>query len=266
MEEHYPIRVVALIDILGFKAALEKSESDKAEYLRILETLEALKTHFLKPKDDIDRDTDAKFNADTQITQVSDSLLISRPIDEIGGLHEMLSDCAIAIHVLIEHGFLSRGAITLGRLYHKNTILFGRAFMDVFEAEKHQKRPIVTFPKELFELARMFHGQADADAGDWEVEFLKQSCIMDGDSYYLDYFTDFEMVDGDGPESAYIHYNKLRALIEQGMSSNDRGTYLKAVWAAVQFNGRKSPEIFTPLSIPDLHQALTAEERAMMNL
>lgn len=266
MEEHYPIRVVALIDILGFKAALERSETDEAEYSRILETLEALRSVFLSPRDQIDMATDVKFNADTQITQVSDSLLISRPIDEIGGLHEMLSDCTIAIHVLIKHGFLSRGAITLGRLYHKNTILFGRAFMDVFEAEKHQKRPIVTFPKELFELARVFHGQADADGGDWEVNFLTQACIADGDSYYLDYFTNFDWVNDDGPAGEYLQYGKLREVIMQGLQSEDRGAYLKTVWAAVQFNGRKSPDHFDPIPLPDLREELTAEERVMLKL
>ncbi len=266
MKEHYPVRVVALIDILGFKAALEESESDETEFRRILQTLEDLKAHFLRPKDDIDKEADARFNADTQITQVSDSLLISRPIDEIGGVTEMLSDCAVAIHILIENGFLSRGAITLGRLYHKDTILFGRAFMDVFEAEKHQKRPIVTFPEDLFKLARKYHGQPDADGGAWEVSFLKKSCIKDGDSYYLDYFTDFEMVDGDGPENAYLHYEKLRDLILQGLENKDRSAYLKAVWAAVQFNGRKSPVHFDPIPLPDLQVALKAEERVMMKL
>jgi hypothetical protein len=47
----YDIRVVAFIDILGFKSSVDKSNEDEMEFDRILSTLTELKDFFIKPKD-----------------------------------------------------------------------------------------------------------------------------------------------------------------------------------------------------------------------
>ena len=76
----YDIRVVAFIDILGFKSSVDKSSEDEQEFNRILNTLTELKDFFIKPKDHYEIEADRKLGADTQILQVSDSLIISRLI------------------------------------------------------------------------------------------------------------------------------------------------------------------------------------------
>ena len=157
----YETRVVAFIDILGFKNSIKKSNSDQMEFERILTSLTDLKDFFNNPKEDYEIEADRQLGADTQILQVSDSLIISRLIQEQGGIYYMLSDCAFAIHLLISNGFLCRGAIKVGNMYHKETTLFGQAYIDAYLAEAEEEFPIVKFNKDLFEIVRHFPGPAN---------------------------------------------------------------------------------------------------------
>jgi hypothetical protein len=133
----YETRIVAFIDILGFKQSVKKSTDNKTEFNRIFKTLTELKEFFLEPKSEYILKAEKEYGIDTQITQVSDSLIISRVIHEKGGVYSMVSDCSFAIHLLIEHGFLCRGAIKVGKMYHKDSILFGEAYLNAYDAEEN---------------------------------------------------------------------------------------------------------------------------------
>lgn len=231
----YEKRVVAFIDILGFKNCLDKSNSVELEFERILTTLIDLKEFFIKPKDKYEVEADRELGADTQIVQVSDSLIISRLVQEQGGVFHMLSDCAFAIHLLISNGFLCRGAIKVGNMYHKDTTLFGDAYIKAYQAESDERLPIVKFNKELFDIVQHFPGPANRGFEEWEIEYIKKNCkeLMTG-IYYLDYFTDYDDRVGGGEGTATNHYRKLREIIVEGL--NIPKAYEKYRWAADQFN------------------------------
>jgi len=237
----YEDRVVAFIDILGFKNSLDKSNSDIKEFDRILTTLNDLKDFFIKPKDKYDLEADKNLGADTHVIQISDSLIISRLIQEKGGLFHMFFDCRLAIHSLISNGFLCRGAIKYGKMYHKDTTIFGQAYLDAYSAEGKEKLPIIKFDKDLFEIVKYFPGPANKGHEKWEINYLKQNCKKLGsDEYYLDYFTDYDNLVGGGPGTASIHYSKLRDIIVDGLNdpelSMNPNAYNKLRWAADQFN------------------------------
>jgi len=234
----YETRVVAFIDILGFKNSIDKSNKDEKEYERILQTLTDLKDFFIKPKDDYDIKADRALNADTQIIQVSDSLVISRLAEEQGGIFYMLTDCAFAIHLLISNGFLCRGAIKVGNMYHKDTTLFGDAFVKAYLAESEERLPIIKFDSDLFEIVKKYPGPANKGFEDWEVQFIKKNCkeLMTG-IFYLDYFTDYDDRVGGGEGTASIHYSKLRDILTNGLQlPKTSSAYEKYRWAADQFN------------------------------
>jgi hypothetical protein len=233
----YEKRVVAFIDILGFKNSVDKSNKDEKEYERILKTLTDLKEFFIKPKDNNEINADRALNADTQIIQVSDSLVISRLLQEQGGIFYMLTDCAFAIHLLISNGFLCRGAIKVGNMYHKDTTLFGDAFIKAYIAESEERLPIIKFDSDLFEIVKKYSGQEKGHE-DWEVDFIKKNCkeLMTG-IYFLDYFTDYDDRVGGGEGTASMHYSKLREIIMEGLQiPKTSSAYEKYRWAADQFN------------------------------
>jgi hypothetical protein len=234
----YETRVVAFIDILGFKNSIDKSNKDEKEYERILQTLTDLKEFFIRPKDDYEIKADRALNADTQIIQISDSLIISRLAEEQGGIFYMLTDCAFAIHLLISNGFLCRGAIKVGNMYHKDTTLFGDAFVKAYLAESEERLPIIKFDNDLFEIVKNYPGPANKGFEEWEIQFIKKNCkeVMTG-IFYLDYFTDYDDRVGGGEGTASTHYSKLRDIIIAGLQiPKTSSAYEKYRWAADQFN------------------------------
>ena len=54
----------------------------------------------------------------------------------------------------------------------------------------------------------------------------------------MDYFADYDDVVGDEEGSSFIHYNKLRSIIVDGLDSTDPKSraYFKNKWAAEKFN------------------------------
>jgi len=233
----YKTRVVAFIDILGFKISIEKSNKDENEYKRVLKTLTDLQDFFIKPKNKYDIEADKTLNLDTQIMQVSDSLVISRLVEGQGGIYDMLTDCSFATHLIISNGFLCRGAIKVGNLHHTDKMLFGEAYIKAYLAESEERYPIIKFDSELFDIAKKYSGQ-EKGYEEWEVNFLKKNCkeLMTG-VYYLDYFTDYDDRVGGGEETASIHYSKLREIIMDGLQiPKTSSAYEKYRWAADQFN------------------------------
>ena len=234
---NYEERVVAYIDILGFKSAIEKSNDDEKEFNRILGTLNEIKRFFidshLKSKE-----INEFLNADTQIVQVSDSLIISRLAHESGGIYSLIRDCSFAVHLLISNGFLCRGAIKVGNMYHNGNTLFGDAFVKAYQAESQEHLPIIKFDSNLLEIAKDYPLPANIGYRDWEVNEIKPYIkeLMTG-IHYLDYFTDYDYWVGGDEGSASKHYYELRKILVNGLkNSNNPNIYEKYRWAADQFN------------------------------
>lgn len=126
----YEPSVVAFIDILGFKNALK--DSSKAS--EILDTLSHVKKWIGEKYSDSARD---QFQGvfDIELTAFSDSVVIS------GGESQAVIVVLAALELsqlLIEKGFLCRGAIVCGELYHKEGIVFGNGLVDAFKTETSQ--------------------------------------------------------------------------------------------------------------------------------
>jgi hypothetical protein len=126
----YEPSVVAFIDILGFKNALK----DSSKVSEILDTLSHVKKWIGEKYSDSARD---QFQGvfDIELTAFSDSVVIS------GGESQAVIVVLAALELsqlLIEKGFLCRGAIVCGELYHKEGIVFGNGLVDAFKTETSQ--------------------------------------------------------------------------------------------------------------------------------
>ena len=81
----YEERIVAFVDIMGFKQLVEDSLVDQEEFSRIRDALE----RFRELKEEKDGSELEKY---IKVTTFSDSLVISYPVDYKGGLFEILLD------------------------------------------------------------------------------------------------------------------------------------------------------------------------------
>lgn len=226
----YDTRIVAFIDILGFSASVKKSNTDDSEFERIKATLKELNDFFRKPIQN------EELRVDTKIIQASDSLIISRRIDELGGVNAMINDCSFAIHLLIQKGYLCRGAIKIGNLYHDEEIMFGSAYIDAYLTESKEKYPIIKFSHDLFETAKKFHSQ-ESGYEDWEVSFIqKQTLEYVTGFYYINYFSTDSFQGANSMVDLINHYNALKTIIETGLKISDQSILEKYIWAADRFN------------------------------
>lgn len=231
--KEYQYRILVFIDILGFSESIKKSDSDNTEVNRIYETLIDLREFFNQSEVG---DEFKQMGFDNQVLQISDSLVISKLIQEPGGLFSILQECSFAIHRLITFGFLCRGIIKFGKVYHEKDLIFGPLIIDAFLAEKEMLLPVIKFDKELFKLVKNYPGFANKGNEEWELNLIiKNLGKLNENEYFVDYFTDFNDVIGD--ENGKEHYDKLRAIITEGLKkSKDSSPYLKYLWAANEFN------------------------------
>ena len=150
-EVKYEERIVAFIDILGFKEIIKQSEKDSSKVELIYSVLEFLKNWETSEKWDlklVEIEEDAQYkgveNFDirgkTNSTAFSDSILVSVKVDN--NVNEMTStliaNLAYIGAVLLERGILIRGGLTIGNIFHnqKGTV-FGQGLIEAFQLESH---------------------------------------------------------------------------------------------------------------------------------
>lgn len=132
----YQKRVVAFLDVLGWAEALKRSTSD-AEYAKDLGVaIAGLGQHVAMA--DWMRGTGGGFPGDPQITQFSDSLLISVLPEKGLGLSSLFSTIRVIGMQLAQAGLLVRGGIAYGDLIHKGSMVYGQALVDAYKLESER--------------------------------------------------------------------------------------------------------------------------------
>lgn len=160
----YEKRIVAFIDILGFKEIVKQSEFDVAKIELLYSVLDYLKGWEIPKKWDlklveIEEDAQKKgvenfdISGRTNTTSFSDSIVVSVKVDD--NVNEMASTLIVNLAyigaILIEKGILFRGGITIGNIFHKeNGTVFGQGLIDAYMLEsKSAKYPRIILSDKL---------------------------------------------------------------------------------------------------------------------
>ena len=160
----YECRIVAFIDILGFKEIVKQSVNDTSRIQLIYSVLEYLKDWETTDKWDlklVEIEEDAQYrgveNFDirgkTNCTSFSDSIVISVKVDN--NVNEMASTLVSNLSyigaVLLEKGILFRGGMTIGNIIHNdNGTVFGQDLIDAYQLEsKSAKYPRIILSDKL---------------------------------------------------------------------------------------------------------------------
>ncbi|MGJ1501389.1 hypothetical protein [Sphingobacterium multivorum] len=147
----YSRKIVAFIDILGFKQIVEQSESDRSKLELIYNALEFLKgreqngewnSRYIVIEEDAQKKDLTAFEIaeKTHCTCFSDSIVISVDCEDDSKLNESLSTMIANIATIgarfITEGILLRGAISIGNLIHSsNGLIVGPALVDAYQLE-----------------------------------------------------------------------------------------------------------------------------------
>lgn len=192
-QEEYEERIVAFIDILGFREQIKKTITDSDQFIKVKNALNFIAE--LKESSDAN-----SFWGNKEITVFSDSIIISYPFNDSSDIYLLLLEVADIQLTMIEKGILLRGGITCGKLCHHDNLVYGPAMIEAYDLETSVAiYPRVVFDNKIFNMiqANQFHSvqeqidhirtllHKDRD-GQFYVDFLRQYNEVDDINQYLD--------------------------------------------------------------------------------
>jgi len=231
----YENRIVAFIDILGFKRKIEDTiDKDGNDVEDQISSLSNVFDEIQHNWSDVNSEKDSK-----RITIFSDSIVVSVLDNEKSQVFWTLLEIKHLIMSLLYHGILVRGAVAHGKLIHEGNKVFGPALVEAYDLEsKAAQYPRVILDKELVDLAdktRASHHSA-ADEKNYVTSLLEKD--SDG-MYYIDYF--FKASKELSSEYDFPEYiSNLGDLIRKGMMGSvhkkNADLRIKFYWMRERYN------------------------------
>ncbi|MCK9230144.1 MAG: hypothetical protein M0Q23_03285 [Syntrophales bacterium] len=135
-------RAVAFIDVLGFKSVVENADSKNQTFLEeLVETLETA-----VPGLDGRVDSSVPKELIPRHISISDSIILSAPLTS----DKMSSYCGLSIlvmraiqltHIFLAKGYLIRGGISIGPVWHTDSNIVGLAYQNAYLIETKTGSP-----------------------------------------------------------------------------------------------------------------------------
>lgn len=237
---NYENRIVLFLDILGFRAIIDKTVDKQDDnntsgieelYTKLEEVRKFLNARLKQKEIFQDR------NFSLRVTQFSDSIIISFINDDNRTLLKLIRTIQELIINFVNSGMLCRGAISYGKLIHDNRIIFGPALNDAYETEtKAAMYPRVILDKSIIEISKgksqpsLFEDEIDKE--DLILAYLSKDT---DEKYYIDYFPK------DIGEYKYItniqaYLSNLRQIIINGSKSTKPDLKVKYGWMKNKYN------------------------------
>jgi len=169
-------RIVAFIDILGFKSIVDNASKKTAKLETLQELISLLKEAVplldQKVADDVPKELIPKH------IYISDSIILSAPISS----EKMANYCGLSVLVmrviqltqlLLSKGYLIRGGISTGAVWHGDSNIVGPAYQEAYEIESETSAPRV----ELSESAKkLWEHQTEKRFSDMCLNY--RGCLM----------------------------------------------------------------------------------------
>lgn len=236
MNSFFSERVVAFIDILGFKEKIKQSLED----VNIAENLHSSLMYILSLKEDNENKTTfmSLKHLGLEITTFSDSIVMSYPIEYQGALFTLLLDVIHLQLVLVCKGILIRGGVAIGLLYHDGNIVYGTAMNEAYELESvYAKMPRVIISEETLQQGivktKLSHNSIKE-----ETEYVFNLVTKDNDGwYFVDMLRQKSELTEDGSEY-YYWLSLLRKSIITNLNAykNNAKVIEKYNWLKNYFN------------------------------
>lgn len=224
---NYQDRIVCFIDILGFSSHI--SGSIRTDGSDATEKVKELSEVFGGIREILNIDSPAE-HQDKEVTQFSDSAVISFPAYSESAVFDALRDIMWVQMYLVRRGYLCRGGIARGRLVHTLTMLFGPAMLEAYTLENRVALyPRVILNTGIINTGVAAHAMHNTPMHEQQriMSLLKRD--LDG-MYYIDYITGAQS-ELDDPELDYPSYlSKLRTIILSEILNQSPSVSIKYMW------------------------------------
>lgn len=222
MNIEYTKRIVAFIDILGFAKIIQDSIDEKKKSHAIE------KLSFIY---DIFQSVDL---SNSEITQFSDSIVISIPYNDEDGAFYFILALQHLIFELAAEKILCRGGIAIGELYHKGNTILGPALVEAYKLEsKIANYPRVIVGPNIIKIAKTYKGNQNSEN---DIDHMFSRILgYDSDGYYYVNYLDVSE-ELDEPHEYSIYLNTICTIAEEGIQSTDITIRAKFIWLALKYN------------------------------
>ena len=208
------VRIIAFLDILGFKELIEYSEREN-DYTKLSNLITKSTKVF------------NMLNAmkDFQLTQFSDSFVLSCKSLEMGDSIVFIMHLRDLIDLFLSENILLRGGVTIGKVIHTKKILMGPAMNRAYELEsRFANCPRVIIDKDLFDYW-------ETCLYEYNVENMFTVFKDDDGLYFIDYINKGYLL----PKFSLI-LNKSNELL----NSNIEGLVEKGTWLSEKLKKSKN--------------------------
>jgi len=235
----YENRIVAFIDILGFKDLLDKTidkeDRDVEGFIEIIKDAYGIirdTWHLDEEMTKLNRSSEASQKENKQkgkiVTIFSDTIVVSFLHNAPGEIFYTLLEIKWMIMELVNRGILCRGALAYGKLIHTDKMVFGPALVEAYITEsKAALYPRVVVSREMIQLAGKHGMHKENEEISYVEDLLKKET---GGMYYIDYFLAAQN-ELDDPEFGFVNYlTKMGTLIKRGIRSRRPDVRIKYMW------------------------------------
>lgn len=239
IEIEYQKRIVCFLDILGFAKIIQESVHTSAEIkasaLNKLNIIYDMYEQFKRLADNF------------EITQFSDSIVVSMPYDTIDGAFYFVIKLQYLLIDLAANNILCRGGILIGELYHQQSTVCGPALVDAYMLEsKIANYPRVIVGPNIIKIAKTFKGNQNTDKH--IEEHFSKLLSFDSDGYYYIEYLDVR-TELDDLSMYPVYLNTIHSMVEEGLGSKDITIRAKYTWLGLKYNNL-IPKYGAALSLP----------------
>lgn len=239
----YEQRIVAFIDILGFKSLLSETTDNKGidnekAINAVISAYEAIRDIW-----DLDKKSDyldTESSDSKKVSIFSDCLVVSFEVNQPSQVFYTLLEIKWLIMRLISRKILCRGAVSLGKFIHTDHYLFGPALVEAYTLEsKAAMYPRVILDHTVIEAGAQ-NSIMEHDSSE-ELRYVRSLLEQDSDGmYYIDYFFKAQS-ELDDPEYDFPEYiNNLGAIIRKGLMGSSHHSKadirVKYSWMRERYN------------------------------
>jgi hypothetical protein len=239
----YEQRIVAFIDILGFKSLLSETTDNKGidnekAINAVISAYEAIRDIW-----DLDKKSDyldTESSDSKKVSIFSDCLVVSFEVNQPSQVFYTLLEIKWLIMRLISRKILCRGAVSVGKFIHTDNYLFGPALVEAYTLEsKAAMYPRVILDHTVIEAGAQ-NSIMDHDSSE-ELRYVRSLLEQDSDGmYYIDYFFKAQS-ELDDPEYDFPEYiNNLGAIIRKGLMGSSHHSKadirVKYSWMRERYN------------------------------
>lgn len=139
-------KAVAFLDVLGFKALVDRATNDPQSLDQLSQLVQLLEKAVPMLDDRVD--SAVSRHLIPKHTYISDCIILSAPLSDeenpkYNGLEIVMVRVVQLTHFLLKAGYLIRGGISIGKVWHDGSNIIGPAYQEAYLLERNTKEPIV---------------------------------------------------------------------------------------------------------------------------